>query len=412
MGWTYAGIQPLTFTTENNHILWTQGGIAMPGGPSGDPDTNDLVKLYYNDLYIGGLAWADEEYAGSSVDLYGIEDGTANSVLLFTNLAGIPDKYGSYHHPFTNSVAEWRVGGLLQHSGTYGVKVVAHGRYDAISIWTQRFFYIHEDRAPLCKITVKVHPAASSNCVTVEPRGCAKYLFPDGEEYKWVASEITVQVERWCTLVNGAYVHADSRLLQGWTGVDWAEVIDPNHISASSYTFIDGDEVIMANYALAISVEVDPLSTNVPANASSGRTLAVAANVSWAAETNAPWLQITSGFSGVTNGTVTYSVAENAGAARTGAIVVSGGDLSRTCTVSQAGADGGRPGSSGMLRILSTGPTYFLDIQPSGLVVWSNTTPGSSGRIQVVSSVVPGWTDVHSFTATDRVMNTTMWQTD
>ena len=64
------------------------------------------------------------------------------------------------------------------------------------------------------------------------------------------------------------------------------------------------------------------------------------------------------------------------------------------------------PGRMGILRILSNGQTRFLDIQPNGLLVWSNTTPGSSGRIQVSSSVVPGWTDVHSFSSAERVMNT------
>lgn len=82
-----------------------------------------------------------------------------------------------------------------------------------------------------------------------------------------------------------------------------------------------------------------PASTNVPAAAAAGRTLAVTGTVVWTAATNAPWLSITSGRAGTNNGTVVYGVAANVGlAARTGAITVAGGGLARTCTVVQAGA--------------------------------------------------------------------------
>ena len=70
------------------------------------------------------------------------------------------------------------------------------------------------------------------------------------------------------------------------------------------------------------------------------------------------------------------------------------------------------PGRQGILRILSTGPTRFLDIQPNGLLVWSNTTPGSSGQIQISSSIAPEWTDTHTFASADRVMNTQLGGVD
>lgn len=155
-------------------------------------------------------------------------------------------------------------------------------------------------------------------------------------------------------------------------------------------------------------LEINPASISLTSAASSGHEIAVTANAPWTAArgANDEWITITGEDSGTGNGTVTYSIAANAGAARMGAIVVSGGELSRSCTVSQAGGDGTLPGSTGILRILSSGPTRFLDIQPNGLVVWSNTTPGSSGRIQISSSIVPGWADIHTFTAADGVMNT------
>ncbi len=79
-----------------------------------------------------------------------------------------------------------------------------------------------------------------------------------------------------------------------------------------------------------------PASTNMGCEAASGLALGVTANVAWTAATNVPWLAITSGVSGTTNGTVVFGVAANAGAARTGTVIVAGGGLARTCTVVQA----------------------------------------------------------------------------
>ena len=82
---------------------------------------------------------------------------------------------------------------------------------------------------------------------------------------------------------------------------------------------------------------IAPPSTNLTAGAASGRSIQVTANVTWTAATNAPWLAITSGDSGITNGAVLFSVASNGLAvSRTGAVLVAGGGLARTCTVVQA----------------------------------------------------------------------------
>lgn len=84
---------------------------------------------------------------------------------------------------------------------------------------------------------------------------------------------------------------------------------------------------------------IRPASTNVPAAASSGRTLAVTGSVTWTAATNAPWLAITAGQAGTNNGTVVFRVAAQTGtSARTGTIAVAGGGIAATCTVIQAGA--------------------------------------------------------------------------
>ena len=95
----------------------------------------------------------------------------------------------------------------------------------------------------------------------------------------------------------------------------------------------------VAQAAAPPSLLISPTATNVPATASTGRQLSVAANVSWTASTNVPWLRITGGAAGVGNGTVTFGVSANDGTAgRTGTITVTGGGIVRICTVAQAGS--------------------------------------------------------------------------
>lgn len=86
-------------------------------------------------------------------------------------------------------------------------------------------------------------------------------------------------------------------------------------------------------------LEVNPESINFTSSSWSGRTIAVSANVSWTAGTNASWLAVTGGSVGLGNGTVTFSVAANEGASvRTGKVVVISDYIIRTCEVVQAGS--------------------------------------------------------------------------
>ncbi len=82
---------------------------------------------------------------------------------------------------------------------------------------------------------------------------------------------------------------------------------------------------------------ISPLGTNVSPAAASGLTFAVTAEVAWTAATNVPWLTITSGASGSTNGTVTFDVAANETYyGRTGTISVTDGGVIWTYAVAQA----------------------------------------------------------------------------
>jgi hypothetical protein len=82
---------------------------------------------------------------------------------------------------------------------------------------------------------------------------------------------------------------------------------------------------------------LDPASQTIGAAAGAGAPIGVSATrlCRWTATSDAPWITITSGASGAGNGVVAFSVAANAGAARTGTLTIAG----RTVAISQT-ADG------------------------------------------------------------------------
>jgi len=90
----------------------------------------------------------------------------------------------------------------------------------------------------------------------------------------------------------------------------------------------------------ANNLTVSPTSLSLASAASSGNAT-VTANVSWAVSDNQTWIS-TSATGGSGNGSFTVSASANTGsAARTGTVTVSGGGITRTIAVSQAGQSSG-----------------------------------------------------------------------
>ena len=134
------------------------------------------------------------------------------------------------------------------------------------------------------------------------------------------------------------------------------------HVGAFDWFRVAGASPVLA---------ISPSSASVSAEASNGRQIAVTANLAWTAATNVPWIQITSGFAGTTDGTVTYGVVANGGAtARTGAVIVAGGGFSRTCAVVQAG-------SAAAVPILVEAEDFANGGQGAA---YNDTTPANEGR--------------------------------
>jgi Putative binding domain, N-terminal/Fibronectin type III domain/Viral BACON domain len=80
-----------------------------------------------------------------------------------------------------------------------------------------------------------------------------------------------------------------------------------------------------------------------------------AAECAWTAASDSSWLTISSATSGTGNATISYAVAANTGAARTGRVTVTAGSASAQLTVNQAVTSCALPGTPGFLGWTTAG---------------------------------------------------------
>ena len=193
---------------------------------------------------------------------------------------------------------------------------------------------------------------------------------------------------------NGQFVDSDSVIAQaqlrgngyiGWswsgnggggTGLDMTVNFDPAQLTTWGNRIVNGTNGIRATSVLATvfgtstnNLTVSPTTLSFGSAASSS-AIAVTANVSWTVTDNQTWLSA-SPTSGSNNGSFTVSATANSGTtSRTGTVTVTGGGLSRTVAVTQAG---------------TTANT--LTVSATSLALASGAT---SGTFSITSNV--GWT--------------------
>lgn len=102
-----------------------------------------------------------------------------------------------------------------------------------------------------------------------------------------------------------------------------------------------GSDIIARSFAARISLPpliLRPKTFSTPETGAQNLTVAATVSGSRTAVANVPWITITSGSSGSGNGTITFNVATNTGPARSGAITVAGGGVSRSVAINQDAA--------------------------------------------------------------------------
>jgi hypothetical protein len=130
----------------------------------------------------------------------------------------------------------------------------------------------------------------------------------------------------WITITNGASGSGNGTV---------TFTVAANAGAARSGTLTIASQTFTVDQAGNCSATLNPTSLSSPVGGGTGSQVAVtvAAGCAWTATSNAPWITITNGASGSGNGAVTFTVAANAGAARSGTLTIA----SQTFTVDQAG---------------------------------------------------------------------------
>src|SRR5579875_2341802 len=130
---------------------------------------------------------------------------------------------------------------------------------------------------------------------------------------------------------------------------------------------------------------LNPASAQQPAGAGSyAVTVAAAAGCTWTAVSNASWITVTGGVSGSGNGQVSYALAANSGATRTGSLTIGGEAFqivqtgpSGTFTLQPASMNAAASGGMGMLSITAPGPNTPWTAQSN--VPWITIDGAASG---------------------------------
>lgn len=153
---------------------------------------------------------------------------------------------------------------------------------------------------------------------------------------------------------------------------------------------------IVANFRASTSTTCTSAPTITPtsrvATASGGAgsvTVTALAGCTWGATSNVTWMTITSGATGSGTGTVSYTVAANSGAARTGTLTIAG----RTFTVSQAAPTCNTTTSPGCLLTNGVAKTsingaassikfYYIDV-PAGASQLVVQTSAGTGNVNL-----------------------------
>ncbi len=167
----------------------------------------------------------------------------------------------------------------------------------------------------------------------------------------------------------------------------------------------DGGQSNIFNFTVGTNCtySINPTSQSFVAVGGTGSVAVTAGSgCGWTATSNAAWITVTSGASGNGNGTVSYSVAVNTGAARSGAITIAG----QTFTVTQGCTDTAItsppinqavcPGSPVSFSVTATG-AGTLSYQ------WRKNTiniPGATGSTFTIPSAVAGDAGAYSVVVT------------
>ena len=134
---------------------------------------------------------------------------------------------------------------------------------------------------------------------------------------------------------------------------------------------LNGATIRISQSGAACRVDITPRSQTIDAGGGTGSvTVTALPGCAWSAASGASWLTIASGTSGTANGTIAYTVAPNAGAARLGVLTIS----DQTFVVTQESP---------------TSPQCSYSIQPAAVTL---TPSGGTSTVGITTTPACSWT--------------------
>ena len=232
---------------------------------------------------------------------------------------------------------------------------------------------ISQDAAP---------PPPPPNCnYTVSPRSVAAPV--SGMD----AASVSVTAPsgcQWSASSSASWISITGRSSSSGNGAVTFSVASNGGSARTGTLTVAGQTVTVNQAGTPCAYTVAPTSVPISVAGGSGTPVSVttSSTCTWTAISNASWVTIVTGASGSGNGSVTYSIQPNTGAARMGTVTVA----SQTVTISQSGCVYSiSPTNDQLDKAARTGTPISVTTQPSCMwtavsnASWVTVTSGSSG---------------------------------
>ena len=201
----------------------------------------------------------------------------------------------------------------------------------------------------------------------------------------------------WTATSNASWLSVTSGANGSGNGTVRFTAASTNGGSRSGTITIAG-QTFTVNQGSGCSFSLPQSSANAAAGGGTGSVgVTAAGGCSWTAASNVPWLTITAGGSGSGNGTVQYSVASNAGSARSGTLTIGGQTFTVnqasgcSFSLSQSSANAAAGGGTGSVAVTAGGGcSWTAASNASWLTVTSGGSGSGNGTVQYSAAANPG----------------------
>jgi hypothetical protein len=348
-GATYGGPQTFTWVVGSTHT------ISAPSPQSGGAGTQYVF-----------LSWSDGGSQGHTISAPSSSTTyTANFTTQYSLTTSVNPPEGG---TVTPSGMNWYNSGQ-----TVSVLAIPSSGY-TFSSWSGDLSGSANPASLLMNGPKNVTANFSVEVVPVEP--CTYSISPPSQNFgkeggTGSVSITTGNVCQWTAWSNTSWIMMTSGGIgTGSSAVSYSVAANPGPARTGTLTI--AGETFTVNQTSGCIYLISPTSTSSPSSGGTGYTISVTAGAgcAWTATSNAPWITINSGGSGIGSSAVSYSVAANTGPARTGTLTIAG----ETFTVNQTSGCTYLISPTGTSSPSSGGTGYTVSVTGGAGCAWTATS--------------------------------------